>query len=153
MKTITGSLSLEDTIENGVRYDKGIECEFVAINKKWAWKIYRSLIMCEFAIELHSRVLALGYAPDIRCNAPQEFISKSGTCYYGYVTEIVECDYERIVERENERGELKETLIDAGIPIYDTHCQNFGIKNGKLVYIDFGQCSSPNLWAEITDGL
>lgn len=71
-----------------------------------------------------------GLAPDVY-----------GRDEHGYYTEIVECrtDETKYLYQTDEYYKLKTALQDLfGTGCFDLHSWNIGIKNGRLVCIDFG---------------
>ena len=80
--------------------------------------------------------------------APQTFENVYSDGFWGYVTEEVEMLHNKFKNLPNKYFRMIEQL---SVDIYnscdftvDENYKNFGLKNGKLVLVDFGYCAYDN---------
>lgn len=79
--------------------------------------------------------------------APEVFETVDSDGYYGYYTESVEMLHNIYSEKEinkkfgNKMDRLADEIYDCCSFTTDLNPYNFGLKNGRLVLVDFGYCS------------
>lgn len=124
----------------------GCACRFVPLTKKWAIKLYAAKFKRDEAYNNQYKVFKVGYAPKVgECIDLPE-----GEFKYGYITEIVKTlfdensDDDDVNEWEEKHQGKIDLIVDTieelcGFEFSDCHAHNWGIKNRKLIPIDFGQ--------------
>jgi hypothetical protein len=121
----------------------GATAYFVTLNEEWGIKVFDGYDERDEAHERQGRAAKHGLGPRV------------GECFdlpngkYCYVTEVAETftDGNNFDEEEEEdfyaewgpecQGLLR-ALDSAEVSCYDDHAGNYGLLNGKLVFIDFG---------------
>lgn len=131
---------------------KGIDCYFIKLDKKWGAKCYQKEHVRDAAYKAQKKAAEYDLGPDVG----ETFCFGQ---YYCYITEIVELIWDSAIHNIAEMGyddycnfiddiqdkwadkrdELTSALYDIGIQFEDNHLKNVGLKNGKLVCIDFGE--------------
>jgi hypothetical protein len=123
----------------------GCACKFVPITKKWAIKLYSAKFKRDEACNNQQMVYDVGYAPKVG----QVFDLPDGEFRYGYITEIVKTVFnsnsnkDHVYDWEEKNQEKIDEIVDeieslCGFEFSDCHGYNWGIKNKKLIPIDFG---------------
>jgi hypothetical protein len=136
----------------------GCQCKFVPLDDKWAIKLYKSRQKRDETYDNQKMCFDVGYAPELgeRIDLP------NGPMRYGYITEIVETifntadydldadcsededdEYSEVLDWEGENyselNRIKRFLYQkTGWEFRDDHAFNWGMKDGKLIPIDFG---------------
>ena len=147
-------------------HPNGRHCVFIALNDKWGIKLYCSRMSRHDAYERQKEVYEWGYAPavgeviDLPSFEDMPSQITSSKLQYGYITEIVTCCRETIIEEaggdthgshygaveerwkektRKQRQAARQFMLQNDYNYYDDWSANWGVtKDGRLVAIDFG---------------
>lgn len=143
-------LSIVDKRELQKQTPNSCACKFIPLTKKWGIKLYAAKFKRDQAYENQYKVWEVGYAPKVgNCiDLP------TGKFKYGYITEIVKLVFENTdddlddtYDWEEKNAKKINDIVDkieelCGWEFCDSHAYNWGIKNKKLIPIDFGENDS-----------
>ena len=161
MSPNVATLALKKKYSDKANSPKGVACTFFKITSKWGIKTYTNRNSRDDCYDTQSMCAEYGYAP--RVGEKFEFKIEDEVLYC-YITEIAECLGDPIMELrfqykaddtlydkyiteyaaveakwEDDINELNDLMEDEiGWYCEDFHIFNYGILNGKLVVIDFG---------------
>ena len=132
----------------------GNNAKFIPLNDRWAIKVFDYSQERDIAYYWQKKAAFYGLAPNVGGKIDLE----DGEYRWGYVTEIIEplVPHEKMKGRNNWAAiwpihaewedEIKQCcvdLLDIGVDVWsDIHAGNFGQKDGKVLCLDFGHCSS-----------
>jgi hypothetical protein len=121
-------------------------CKFIPLTRKWGIKLYSAKFKRDQAYKNQLKCYDVGYAPKVG-NCVDLPIGKFK---YGYITEIVKVLFDPKHRQDDaydweDKNEKKINHIVneieklCGFEFSDCHAFNWGIKNKKLMPIDFGE--------------
>ena len=140
---------------NVISEGDGIECVYIQIDDRVGLKLYKTLEEATEARKFQFVASVFYIGPDVYSQVVHLNVDPdSPGCHWGflhdrkevwgYYTEIVLCL--RDLPERNYAAELRELKRTARVnmdwQITDDHSGNLGIKNGKMVFIDFGKISN-----------
>lgn len=125
-----------------------MDCIFLPLDKKWGIKTYDYKVDRDYSFFLQRRCAKLNLGPDVGNRFTFQIIEgKRKHRKYCYSTEIVKTftdDESDIFDKKYEReaSKVKDILLKKlKWNFLDDHMFNWGIKNNKLIPIDFGWSS------------
>lgn len=139
----------------------GVACKFVALDERWAIKLYTSSRMRNGCFHRQRKANKLGLGPEVgqKINLPETAFPEEVDLFqedfsiflYGYVTEVIETVQHEFdmglacpawswaYKHEKELDPIRKRLLnEMNWDFYDWHGKNWGRKNGQLMPIDFG---------------
>jgi hypothetical protein len=132
-----------EAVEGTDRYSTplhGVECYYLKLDEVWGVKVYEDEDKRDECYELQEKAAEHGLGPEVG-----EWFDLPNYKYC-YVTETVEILFHAFNEDYIKRqafyrqniNDLLDGLEDIGFVFKDNHHKNLGIKDGRLVCIDFG---------------
>ena len=126
--------------------DSGTACNFFKINDKLGLKLYTSISSRDKHWNNQVRASKVNLGPETYGTIDNVTFGGSVHEFFGYFKEIVEVrDYSHSEQDKNfqkvyddEILDLRNALNQIGFEFCDFHSGNCGIKNGKLICVDFG---------------
>lgn len=136
-------ISIRDKFKK--KWDKspyGIHCIFIPLSKKWGVKVYEEIKHRDYSFFLQRRCLKLGLAPELGYRF-SFFLDGKIQKRYCYITEIVDTldiDKLDVFRSKNKERKHVQEILKKKIKwnFEDDHIENWGIKNDRIIPIDFG---------------
>lgn len=132
IKYFVGKFKLEER-KTG---DAGRNCIFVSVSDKVGVKLYKTKIQRDICFKNQMKAAEHGLGPEVYGKI-KKFVYK-GIVLYGYITEVVEIiDTDYYFSNKEKVQNLKYDIQWIGLYSGDFFEKNIGIKDGKLICIDF----------------
>lgn len=126
-------------------FKNGAYCIFIQLDDRVGIKLYLNLFRRNYNYDAQLRAAKENLGPEVYGKIDK--VKYNGKIFYGYYSELVEVINWKIKTSKEKSAfygkyskkieELRDSIEKTGFNFSDLHGGNLGIKNGKLIVIDF----------------